>query len=75
LPQALAGNEERLHQMRIAARRLRVALPLLAHEPEGKKVRRARARPAPADAHPRASRDLDVMVTLAENHWRQPDVP
>ena len=28
LPKALAGGEEDLHQMRVAARRLRVAIPL-----------------------------------------------
>ena len=74
LPQALAGNEERLHQMRIAARRLRVALPLLAQKPEGKKVRRAVRGLRQLTRTPGTSRDLDVMVSLAENHWRQPDV-
>jgi CHAD domain-containing protein len=73
LPQALAGNEERLHQMRIAARRLRVALPLLARNPDGKKVRRAVRGLRQLTRTPGASRDLDVMVSLAEDHWRQPD--
>jgi CHAD domain-containing protein len=73
LPQALAGNEERLHQMRIAARRLRVALPLLAQKPEGKKVRRAVRGLRQLTRTPGTSRDLDVMVSLAEDHWRQPD--
>jgi CHAD domain-containing protein len=71
LPQALAGNEERLHQMRIAARRLRVALPLLARNPDGKKVRRALQGLRALTRTPGASRDLDVMVSLAEDHWRQ----
>jgi CHAD domain-containing protein len=71
LPQALAGNEERLHQMRIAARRLRVALPLLAQKPDGKKVRRAVRGLRQLTRTPGASRDLDVMVSLAEHHWRQ----
>jgi CHAD domain-containing protein len=73
LPQALAGNEERLHQMRIAARRLRVALPLLARNPEGKKVRRAVRGLRQLTRTPGSSRDLDVMVSLAEDHWRAPD--
>jgi CHAD domain-containing protein len=73
LPQALAGNEERLHQMRIAARRLRVALPLLAQKPEGKRVRRAVRGLRQLTRTPGTSRDLDVMVSLAEDHWRQPD--
>ena len=41
MPRALAGDEEALHQMRIAARRLRVALPLLSRKPEGRRVRRS----------------------------------
>lgn len=73
LPQALAGNEERLHQMRIAARRLRVALPLLAQNPEGKRVRRALRGLRQLARTPGASRDLDVMLSLAEGHWRMPD--
>ncbi|MET0556939.1 MAG: CHAD domain-containing protein [Vicinamibacteria bacterium] len=73
LPQALSGNEERLHQMRIAARRLRVALPLLARQPDGKKVRRAVKGLRQLTRTPGASRDLDVMVSLAEKHWRQAD--
>lgn len=72
LPQALAGNEERLHQLRIASRRLRVALPLLAQSPEGKKVRRAVRGLRQLTRTPGASRDLDVMVALAGTHWRQP---
>lgn len=72
LPQALAGNEERLHQMRIAARRLRVALPLLAQEPEGKKVRRALRGLRQLTRTPGPSRDLDVMLSQAEEIWRQP---
>jgi CHAD domain-containing protein len=72
LPQALAGNEERLHQMRIAARRLRVALPLLAQEPDGKKVRRALHGLRQLTRTPGPSRDLDVMVSQAEEVWREP---
>ena len=72
LPQALAGNEERLHQMRIAARRLRVALPLLAQNPEGKKVRRALRGLRQLTRTPGPSRDLDVMVSQAEEVWREP---
>lgn len=72
LPQALAGNEERIHQMRIAARRLRVALPLLARRPDGRRVRRAVRGLRELTRTPGQSRDLDVMVSLAESHWREP---
>jgi CHAD domain-containing protein len=72
LPGALAGNEERLHQMRIAARRLRVALPLLARRNDGKRVRRALRALRDLTRTPGPSRDLDVMYSLAENRWSQP---
>lgn len=73
LPQALAGHEERLHQLRIAARRLRVALPALARNPEGRKVRRAARGLQLLTRTPGPSRDLDVLVSLAEAVWREPD--
>lgn len=71
LPGALAGNEERLHQMRIAARRLRVALPLLARRHDGRRVRRALRALRDLTRTPGPSRDLDVMWALAEAHWSQ----
>lgn len=71
LPGALAGNEERLHQMRIAARRLRVALPLLAQKARGKRVRRAVKALRELTRTAGTSRDLDVMWSLAEERWRQ----
>lgn len=70
LPGALAGNEQRLHQMRIAARRLRVALPLLARKP-GRRVRRAVRALRELTRTAGTSRDLDVMVSLAEARWQQ----
>src|SRR4029453_8325391 len=38
LPGAVAGQEEPVHQVRVAGRRLRVALPLLARKGEGRTV-------------------------------------
>jgi CHAD domain-containing protein len=64
MPQALAGDEEALHQMRIGARRLRVALPLLAHKPEGRRVRRSLRVLRQVTRSAGASRDLDVGVAL-----------
>ena len=72
LPGALAGDEERLHQMRIAARRLRVALPLLAPRHEGRRVRRALRALRDLTRTPGPSRDLDVMCSLAQTRWRDP---
>src|SRR5512144_2623713 len=40
-PKALAGNAEAVHDLRVASRRLRVALPLLASDAGAKRARRA----------------------------------
>jgi CHAD domain-containing protein len=68
IPRALAGEEEPLHQMRVAARRLRVALPLLARKPAGKRVRRARRVLRDLTRGGGRSRDLDVIKALYEEH-------
>ena len=64
VPQGLAGAEESIHQMRVAGRRLRVALPLLAKKPEGRRVRRALQVLRELTRAAGASRDLDVIVGL-----------
>jgi len=66
LPKALAGSEEDLHQMRVAGRRLRVALPLLARKPEGKRVRRSLRLLRALTRAGGLSRDLDVGAALLE---------
>lgn len=68
LPRALAGDEEHVHQMRVAARRLRVALPLLASRPEGRRVRRALRVLRDLTRSAGGSRDLDVAVGLFDRH-------
>jgi triphosphatase len=71
LPAALNGDEESLHQMRVAGRRLRVALPLLGTKPEGKRVRRATAILRQLVRAAGTSRDLDVGVALLEERLRE----
>ncbi len=66
LPKALAGSEEDLHQMRVAGRRLRVALPLLVHKPEGRRVRRSLRLLRALTRVGGLSRDFDVSVALFE---------
>jgi CHAD domain-containing protein len=66
LPPALGGDEEAIHQMRVAGRRLRVALPLLAHKPHGRRVRRGRRILRELTRAAGTSRDLDVSVGLFE---------
>jgi len=73
LPKALAGEEEAIHQMRVSGRRLRVALPLLARKPQGRRVRRALAILRQVRTAAGASRDLDVSVALFEEHVRSLD--
>jgi CHAD domain-containing protein len=67
LPRALASEEEAVHQMRVAARRLRVALALLARKPKGRRVRRAVRVLRELTRAAGASRDLDVSVDLFEH--------
>lgn len=64
LPLALAGEEESVHEIRVAGRRLRGALPLLATRPEGGRVRRARRRLRALVRAAGTCRDLDVAVAL-----------
>ncbi len=71
LPKALAGDEEPLHQMRVAARRLRVALPLVAQKPAGKRVRRACRLLRALTRGGGSSRDLDVITALFEERVRE----
>lgn len=66
LPRALTGDEDAVHEMRVAGRRLRVALPLLALRPEGRRVRRAAAAVKDLTRAAGVSRDLDVMLASLE---------
>jgi CHAD domain-containing protein len=66
VPRAMAGDEEPIHQMRVAGRRLRVALPLLGRKPHGRRVRRARRILRALTRAAGTSRDLDVSVALLE---------
>jgi len=61
LPKAVAGNEEAIHQMRVMGRRLRVALPLLARKPTGRRVRRSLRQLRLLTRTAGHSRDFDVI--------------
>src|SRR6185503_16539414 len=75
LAKALAGDEEEIHQLRVAGRRLRVALPLLARKADGKRVRRSLAILRDLTRAAGGSRDLDVAVALFEEHARETGAP
>lgn len=66
LPRAMAGHDEPVHQIRVAARRLRVVLPLLTAKPEGRRVRRVMQMMRSLTRAAGRSRDLDVIVGLFE---------
>jgi CHAD domain-containing protein len=63
-PKALTGNAEAVHDLRVASRRLRVALPLLAAEPRGKRAKRAGALLRDLARAAGLCRDLDVGAEL-----------
>jgi CHAD domain-containing protein len=75
LPGAIIGEEEPVHQLRIAGRRLRVALPLLAGMPGGRRVRRVRRALRGLTRAAGSGRDLDVLVTLFEDRLAILDPP
>lgn len=75
LPKALAGDEEELHQMRVAARRLRVTLPLVARKPQGKRARRALRILRDVTRAGGGSRDLDVSLALFDTSLREEKSP
>jgi CHAD domain-containing protein len=68
LPGALAGEEEPVHQVRVAGRRLRVALPLLARKGRGRRLKRADRVLRDLTRAAGSGRDLDVQVALYEEH-------
>jgi len=57
---AVLGEEEAVHALRVAVRRMRVVLGLLAAHPRGKQARRADERLRALAAAAGSSRDLDV---------------
>ena len=72
LPKALAGQQEAVHDMRVTTRRLRVALPVLAQRPGGRRARRALWVLRELTRAAGGSRDLDVCVELFEERWLEP---
>ena len=64
VPKGLAGEAEPIHQMRVAGRRLRVALPLLGRKPAGRRVQRSLRLLRELTRAAGASRDLDVGLDL-----------
>ena len=64
LPGAMAGETEPVHQVRVAGRRLVVAMPLLVRRGAGRRLKRARKVLRQLTSAVGAGRDLDVLVGL-----------
>ncbi len=69
-PAALTGDEEAIHQLRVSGRRLRVALPLLAEKPDGRRSERARRLLRQLTQTAGGSRDLDVLLESFDEHLK-----
>jgi CHAD domain-containing protein len=72
LPAARAGDVSAIHQARVATRRLREALPLVAGGPRGRKIERI-VRRLTQSLGP--VRELDVALLMLDEFGRAPDVP
>jgi CHAD domain-containing protein len=70
-PPALTGDEEAIHQLRVSGRRLRVALPLLAAKPEGRRAERARSLLRELTRAAGSSRDLDVLLESYDERLKE----
>jgi len=65
-PKALVGEVEAVHDLRVAARRLRAALVLFADNPEGRRARRADKTLRDLARAAGRGRDLDVGLEILE---------
>jgi CHAD domain-containing protein len=70
LPRTLVGDQEAVRQMRVAGRRLRVALPILACKPAGRRVKRALVVLRELTQAAGRGRELDVSLELLEARLR-----
>jgi CHAD domain-containing protein len=75
LPGALAGEEEAVHQVRVAGRRLRVALPLLAAEGRARRLDRALRVLRRLTRTVGVGRDMDVLVALFRDRLAELKAP
>ena len=74
LPGAKAGEEEPIHQIRVASRRLRVALPVAAQKPAGRRVQRSLKRLRALTRLAGQGRDFDVCAGLFDEEASRAEV-
>jgi CHAD domain-containing protein len=65
-PPDVVGDVEAVHDLRVAARRLRIALVLLADKPDGRRARRAQRTLRDLAAAAGRGRDLDVGIAILD---------
>jgi CHAD domain-containing protein len=75
LPQAAAGHDRGVHQARVASRRLREAVPVLATGLKGSKAGKARRKIRRLTRALGTVRELDVTIQLLDELARSPQVP
>src|SRR3954454_5246521 len=75
LPRAIDGHDEGGHRARVASRRLREALPVLAEGLHGSKAGKATRKIRRLTQALGAVRELDVTLHLADELARRQDVP
>jgi CHAD domain-containing protein len=69
-PAALGGDEEAIHQLRVAGRRLRVAVLLLADKPDGRRATRIQRLLRKLTRLAGKSRDLDVLLATYDQRLK-----
>jgi CHAD domain-containing protein len=74
LPQAVAGDQRGVHQARVASRRLREAVPVLATGLQGAKAGKARRKIRRLTRALGTVRELDVTIGLLDELARSPNV-
>jgi CHAD domain-containing protein len=74
LPSAVAGEEHGVHQARVASRRLREAVPVLATGLKGSKARKAASKIRRLTQALGSVRELDVTLALLDELARAPEV-
>jgi CHAD domain-containing protein len=75
LPKAAAGDDRSVHQARVATRRLREALPILAAEPKAGPTGKARRKIRRLTRALGTVRELDVALTMLDELARAEHVP
>jgi CHAD domain-containing protein len=75
LPGAMAGDDKAVHQSRVASRRLREAVPVLAHGLHGARAGKARRKIRRVTRALGIVRELDVTIQMLDQLGERPGTP